>query len=174
MLTSVFFWEPLGETPLPRRTLLALKVSGCKSGPKCSRLHFYQAPLRIEANDLFERRHVDQDHVGAELLTSHGMTPARDRQWLLGTFRCKYRRPELFDILRSEDAVDARAIELRVDVIHYQGIVRSAESQLRTEVERCRSGEELPSIDQLINSLDLRVSRDGRKTVNNAMACRTR
>src|SRR5260370_2536662 len=101
------------------------------------------------------------------------MTPARYRQWLLGTFRCKHRRLELFDIFRPEDTVDARAIELRVDVIHYLGIVRSAESQLRTEVERCRSGEELPSIDQSINSPDLRVSVDARKTMNNAMAWRT-
>jgi len=101
------------------------------------------------------------------------MAPARYRQWLLGTFCCKHRRLEFFDVLRPEDAVNPSAIELRVDVIHYLEIVHSAESQLRSEVESCRSGEELPSIDQLINSPDLRVSRDARKTMNNAMALRT-
>jgi hypothetical protein len=48
-----------GRNPLPRRTLLALKVSSCTFGPKCSRLHFYQTPLRIEADDLVEPRHID-------------------------------------------------------------------------------------------------------------------
>jgi hypothetical protein len=167
--TSLF----LSETPLPRRTLLALEVSGCKFGPKYSRLDFYQAPLRIEADDLIEPRHVDQDHVVAKLLASHSMTPTRYRQWLLGTFCCKHRRLEFFDAFRPEDAVDTRAIELRVDVIHYLGIVHSAESQLRTEVESCRSGEELPSIDQLIDSPDLRVSRAARNTINDSVTWRT-
>jgi hypothetical protein len=108
-----------------------------------------------------------------ELLPSHCMTPTRYRQGLLGTFRGKHRRLEFFDALRLEDAVNVRAIELRVDVIYYLGIVHSCESRLRTEVESCRSGEELPSIDQLINSADLLISRAARKTVNNAMAWRT-
>jgi hypothetical protein len=102
------------------------------------------------------------------------MPPARYRQWLLGTFCGKHRPLEFFDALRPEDAVHASAIELRVDVIHYLGIVHSAESQLRTEVESCRSGEELPSIDQLMKSPDLRVSRDARKTMNKAIAWRKR
>jgi len=90
------------------------------------------------------------------------MSPARYGQWLLGSFRCKHRRLEFFDALRPEDAVNARAIELRVDVIHCRGIVYRSESQSRTEVESCRSGEELTSIDQLTNSPGFGVSRDAR------------
>jgi hypothetical protein len=41
---------------------------------------------------------------------------------------------------------------------------------LRTEIERRRSGEELPTVDQLIASPELTDSRAARKSINNAMA----
>src|ERR1700722_15425958 len=111
----------LGETPLPRRTLLALKVSPDKLGPKCSRMHLYQSALRIEADDLVEPRHIDQDHVSAKLLTSHRMTAARYGQRLPGGLRCSHSGLETADAFRLQDAVDMCGIELRMNVIDEQG-----------------------------------------------------
>jgi hypothetical protein len=62
------------------------------------------------------------------------MTSTRYRQWLLCTFGCKHRSLEFFDALGPEYAVNARAIELRVDIIHYLGIVPGCERQMRAEI----------------------------------------
>jgi hypothetical protein len=110
----------LGEPPLPGRTLLALKICHCEIWPKRPSLHFYQAMLWVEADNLIESCHVDQDHAGAKLLASHRMAPASYGKRLLSGLRCKDGRLQIFDTFRPEDAVNVCAVELRMDVVYYQ------------------------------------------------------
>src|ERR1700722_16937592 len=81
----------LGKSPLARCTLLTLKVIRSEPRPKCSGLHLDQAAHWIEADDLIEPRHVEQDRIGAKLLAPHRMTSTGYRQWLLCAFRSKHR-----------------------------------------------------------------------------------
>src|SRR5207249_1897180 len=80
-------------------------------------LGFDEAPLAIEVHDAVELLHVEEDGVAAELLAPHGMPSAGhadDPPLALGG-------PEgRLDVVNGswlDDAVDARRIQLRLDVV---------------------------------------------------------
>ena len=86
-------------------------------GPEDAALDGDEPALGVEGEHPVERARVDE-HAGlAELLAAHRVASTRDRHRLTVPPCPRHRRRQFTDGTRGDDRIDARGVQLRVDVV---------------------------------------------------------
>ena len=86
-------------------------------GPEDASLHGDQPALGVERQHPIERARIDE-HAGlAELLAAHRMPSARDRYGFPFVSGISHCRRQLADVARGDNRVDARRVQLRMDIV---------------------------------------------------------
>src|SRR5207344_2733495 len=85
--------------------------------------HIDDAALGIEAQDAIEAAHVQEDVGVAELLPSHGVTTAGNRHRLALRSSTGHSGAHFVHRPGPDDGVDARGIELGVNVVDEETLV---------------------------------------------------
>src|SRR5207244_6195044 len=89
----------------------------------------------VEREHAIELADVDEDAVGRERLRAHRVAASGDAYRAALAARCLECRAHPVEVARLDDAIDARRIELRMDVVHDNARV------LRAGKARPRRGE---------------------------------
>jgi hypothetical protein len=115
--------QPVGAGLLlndaPGRTLPSLHADEAldQLRPLDAGLGFDHAMLGIEANDPPHRSNIEKDGILGELLAAHCVASACNANWLTFHARGCQCRPQRRLRINGYDAIDARGVELRMDII---------------------------------------------------------
>ena len=89
----------------------------------------------VERQHAIERASVDEDRALAELLPTHRVTAAGDRDGLPGGLGAKNRLRELMDVPGRDDSGDLCCVQLGVDVVdEHTTLSNSRPCQVVTEL----------------------------------------
>jgi pimeloyl-ACP methyl ester carboxylesterase len=89
------------------------------------------SPLAVEIEHPVEIARVEQEPAGAELLASHRMATAGDRDRCAGLRRAVHRIPDRIERVESDDVLDDGLVELRMDVVDGRNRHRRQASHVR-------------------------------------------
>ena len=115
--------QPVGAGLLlndaPGRTLPSLHADEVldQFRPLDARLGFDHAMLGTEANDPPHRSNIEKDRILGELLAAHCVPSACNANWLAFHARGCQCRPQRRLRINGYNTIDARGVELRMDII---------------------------------------------------------